>query len=198
MSAGSTQVRAVGSGTAVRPGSAVPPGRGAPLGRAARVGGLVLVDGTSGAGKTTAARDLAAGTGARVLHMDDLYAGWEGMAHATATLERILTERAAGRTPRWRRWDWHASAWGAEDSIAPDVPLIVEGCGSVTAVTAGFADRVLWLDAPEPVRRARALARDGDDSWWEGWKRQEAAHRAAHDPQRWASDVPACSVRARR
>src|SRR5699024_9941139 len=149
MSAGSTQVRAVGSGTAVRPGSAVPPGRGAPLGRAARVGGLVLVDGTSGAGKTTAARDLAAGTGARVLHMDDLYAGWEGMAHATATLERILTERAAGRTPRWRRWDWHASAWGEEDSIAPDVPLIVEGCGSVTAVTAGFADRVLWLDAPE-------------------------------------------------
>ena len=187
MSAGSTQVRAVGSGTAVRPGSAVPPGRGAPLGRAARVGGLVLVDGTSGAGKTTAARDLAAGTGARVLHMDDLYAGWEGMAHATATLERILTERAAGRTPRWRRWDWHASAWGAEESIAPSVPLIVEGCGSVTAVTAGLADRVLWLDARETVRRARALARDGDDSWWEGCKRQEAAHLAAHDPQRWAT-----------
>jgi hypothetical protein len=46
---------------------------------------------------------------------------------------------------------------------------------------------VLWLDAPEPVRRARALARDGDDSWWEGWKRQEKAHRAAHDPQRWAT-----------
>src|SRR5699024_4108947 len=89
MSAGSTQGRAVGSGTAVRPGSAVPPAAGAPLGRAARVGGLVLVDGTSGAGKTTAARDLAAGTGARVLHMDDLYAGWEGMAHAMATLERI-------------------------------------------------------------------------------------------------------------
>ena len=125
------------------------------------MGGLVLVDGTSGAGKTTAARDLAAGTGARVLHMDDLYAGWEGMAHATATLERILTERAAGRTPRWRRWDWHASAWGAEESIAPSVPLIVEGCGSVTAVTAGFADRVLWLDAPEPSaapRRSPATA----------------------------------------
>jgi hypothetical protein len=117
------------------------------------VGSLVLVDGTSGAGKTTRAQQLAAGTGARVLHMDDLYAGWEGMAHATATLERILTERAAGRTPRWRRWDWQASTWGAEDRVAPRVPLVVEGCGSVTAVTAGLADRVLWLDAPEPGRR---------------------------------------------
>lgn len=147
-----------------------------------RVGGLVLVDGTSGAGKTTLAEALAQADGARIVHMDDLYAGWDGLAHATATLERILVERATGARPRWRRWDWHASGWGEEDSLAPDVPLVVEGCGSVTAVTARLAHRVLWLDAPEPVRRCRILARDGDDSWWAGWRRQEAMHRTRHRP----------------
>lgn len=152
------------------------------------VGVLVLVDGTSGAGKTTHAAHLAESLGARLVHMDDLYAGWNGLAAGTATLERVLTERAAGRSARWRRWDWHQSRWGAEDSVAPAVPLVVEGCGSVTPVTAALAERVLWLDGPERVRRARILARDGDDSWWEGWKRQEALHRARHQPQRWATE----------
>lgn len=147
-----------------------------------RVGRLVLVDGTSGAGKTTLAESLARADGARLVHMDDLYAGWDGLACATASLERILTERAMGGHPQWRRWDWHASDWGAQDSVAPEAPLVVEGCGSVTAVTARLAQRVLWLDGPEPVRRARILARDGDDSWWEGWRRQEAMHRIRHRP----------------
>ncbi|HLS32001.1 MAG TPA: AAA family ATPase [Brevibacterium sp.] len=155
---------------------------------------LVLVDGTSGVGKTTLAHSLARASRARILHMDDLYAGWEGLAHATRTLERILAERAAGRPARWRRWDWWASDWGEADGLAPETPLVVEGCGSVTAVTARFAHRVLWLDAPEPVRRARILARDGDDAWWEGWRRQEAMHRARHRPDRLATEAPGPSL----
>lgn len=156
--------------------------------RETRAGRLILVDGTSGAGKTTLAESLAQADGARLVHMDDLYAGWDGLAHATATLERILAERVLGVRPRWRRWDWDASDWGAEDSVAPESPLVVEGCGSVTAVTARRADRVLWLDGPEPVRRARILARDGDDSWWEGWRRQEARHRIRHRPDLLATE----------
>ncbi|WP_218777934.1 hypothetical protein [Brevibacterium yomogidense] len=159
-----------------------------PSSREAPVGRLILVDGTSGAGKTTLAESLAQTDGARLVHMDDLYAGWDGLAHATATLERILTERARGVSPRWRRWDWHTSDWGAEDSTAWTSALVVEGCGSVTAVTARLADRVLWLDGPEPVRRARILARDGDDSWWEDWRRQEAAHRIRHRPDLLATE----------
>ena len=36
---------------------------------------ITVVDGRSGAGKTAYADALAAASGARVIHMDDLYAG---------------------------------------------------------------------------------------------------------------------------
>lgn len=121
--------------------------------------------------------------------MDYLYEGWTGLAVGSATLERILAERAAGLVARWHDWDWDAYTWGAENSLDPDAPLIVEGCGAITPATVPHADRVLWLEAPERVRHARALARDGDDSWWEGWKEQERGHLEQHDPRSLATEI---------
>lgn len=150
---------------------------------------LILIDGRSGAGKTTYAQQLADEHGMRVVHMDDLYQGWHGMAVGTATLERVLTERAAGRAATWQNWDWYADEWGLGQQLMPDESLIVEGCGAVTPVTAALADQVLWLEAPETARRARALQRDGDDSWWELWKEQEAQHLARNSPRDLATEV---------
>ena len=150
---------------------------------------LTLIDGRSGAGKSSYARRLAASDGTRILTMDYLYEGWEGLMIGCATLERILTERAAGRIACWRDWDWHAYAWGDERTLDPHESLIVEGCGAITPITVVFAERAIWLDTPEDVRHARALARDGDDSWWEGWKQQERIHLDRHDPRGLATEV---------
>lgn len=144
---------------------------------------ITIIDGRSGSGKTELADRLAAETGARVIHMDDLYAGWHGLATGSRLLERgILAPLAAGEVASWRRWDWSLGDWGPEDRAEPGRPLIVEGCGSLTIATREHADRAIWLDAPEAVRRARALQRDGDDSWWMLWREQEDAHIAANDP----------------
>lgn len=150
---------------------------------------LVLIDGRSGAGKSSFARELAGESGTRILTMDYLYEGWTGLAVGSATLERILTARAAGQVARWRDWDWDAGTWGQQRTLHPGESLIVEGCGAITPVTAVFGDRVIWLEAPETVRHARALARDGDDSWWEGWKVQERGHLERHDPRSYASEI---------
>lgn len=153
---------------------------------------ITIVDGRSGAGKTELAARIAAATGARVIHMDDLYAGWHGLATGSHLLERgILAPLAEGRRAVWRRWDWAAGDWGAEDAAEPGEPLVVEGCGSLTIATRAHADRAIWLEAPEDVRRARALARDGDDAWWGLWREQEDAHIAANDPARLADEVVA-------
>lgn len=151
---------------------------------------ITIVDGRSGAGKTALAARLAAETGARVIHMDDLYAGWHGLATGSRLLERgILGPLSAGRTAVWRRWDWGVGDWGDEDVASPGEPLIVEGCGALTLESREHATRTIWLEAPEHVRRGRALARDGDDSWWMLWREQEDAHVAANDPASLADEV---------
>ena len=43
---------------------------------------LIAIDGPSGAGKTTLARDVAAVLAAPTIHMDDLYPGWDGLRAA--------------------------------------------------------------------------------------------------------------------
>lgn len=144
---------------------------------------ITIIDGRSGSGKTELAQRLAAETGARVIHMDDLYAGWHGLATGSRLLERgILAPLAAGETAVWRRWDWALGDWGRQDRVEPTHPLIIEGCGSLTIESSLHADRAIWLEAPEVVRRSRALERDGDDSWWVLWREQEDAHIAANDP----------------
>lgn len=159
---------------------------------------ITIIDGRSGSGKTALAARLAAETGARVIHMDDLYAGWHGLATGSRLLERaILAPLAAGEIARWRRWDWEIGDWGAEDSARPGDRLIVEGCGSLTIASSEHADRAIWLEAPERVRRARALERDGDDSWWMLWREQEDVHIAANDPAALADEVRPTASSAR-
>ncbi|MCH1882809.1 ATP-binding protein [Agrococcus sp. ARC_14] len=156
---------------------------------------ITIIDGRSGSGKTELAARLAAETGARVIHMDDLYAGWHGLATGSRLLERgILAPLTAGAVARWRRWDWEISDWGPEDRAAPGEHLIIEGCGSLTIESREHAQRTIWLEAPESVRRARALERDGDDSWWLLWREQEDAHIAAHDPAAIADEVQPTSL----
>ncbi|GEK78711.1 nucleoside/nucleotide kinase family protein [Agrococcus baldri] len=153
---------------------------------------ITIIDGRSGSGKTELAARLGERTGARVIHMDDLYAGWHGLSTGSRLLERgILAPLVAGQAARWRRWDWAAGDWGAEDRAEPGEPLVIEGCGSLTIASRAHADRAIWLEAPEQVRHARALARDGDDSWWMLWREQEDAHIAANDPAALADEVRA-------
>lgn len=148
---------------------------------------ITLIDGRSGAGKTTFAQALAGQS--RLIHMDSLYAGWHGMAEGTAIAERIVAEHAAGRSVSWQEWDWHADARGAEQTLHPHEELVLEGCGALTPATAALADRSIWLEAPEAIRRARALARDKGDWWWDLWKAQEETHLAVHDPRSLATEI---------
>lgn len=152
-----------------------------------------LIDGRSGAGKTRLAGILGAELGAHVVHLDDCYPGWDGLAAgADYALHRILEPLAAGRAARWQRWDWAANRRAEWHTLDAGTSLVVEGCGSVTPATRALADHAIWIECDEATRRARALARDGEDSWWDGWRRQEDRHIAAHDPARLADEVRTC------
>jgi len=156
----------------------------------------VLIDGRSGSGKTTLAARLRDSwplrAVPRVIALEDFYPGWDGLEEASRIAVRgILEPHASSRLGMYRRWDWDRDAPGAGRFVQPTWPLVVEGCGLLTPDSHPYADLSIWVDAPEPSRKRRALARDGEGyaPHWERWARQEEAHIARHDPARLADLV---------
>jgi hypothetical protein len=58
------------------------------------------------------------------------------------------------------------------------VIVLLEGAGAGARAVAPYLAGLVWLEAAEPIRRERALARDGDvfGTHWSLWARQEAGH----------------------
>ncbi|MEV5543544.1 hypothetical protein AB0L13_42655 [Saccharopolyspora shandongensis] len=135
------------------------------LGPSGREGRLVVVDGPACSGKTTLAAQLAAALPAQVVHMDDLYEGWNGLAGGVERLgAQVLDPLAAGRDGRYQRYDWDAGVF-AEWHDVPHAPyLVVEGCGAGARRFADLTTLLVWVEADDAERLARGIERDGDGS----------------------------------
>ena len=142
---------------------------------------VVLVDGRSGTGKTTLGNALAAELDATIVHLDDVYPGWDGLQAAADTVVRDVLGVPAG----YRRWDWATSTPADWVPVDPAAPLVIEGCGALSRASAPLATFRVWLTADDRERRRRALDRDGETfaRQWERWARQEETFIAAEAPQ---------------
>lgn len=155
---------------------------------------VILIDGRSGAGKTSIAGDVVdlwpLSGQVQSIAMDCIYPGWDGLeAGAEIARERILIPHARGVIGTWNRWDWESAAPAESHAVDPGLPLILEGAGVLTEATARVSDISVWIDSPAESRKKRALVRDGDtySPHWSRWAAQEERHIARHDPQRHAS-----------
>ncbi|WP_245161115.1 uridine kinase [Blastococcus sp. CT_GayMR16] len=147
---------------------------------------LVCIDGPAGSGKTTFAGRLAGALGHRtgLVHMDDLYAGWTLTGAAARLCTGVLRPLADGRAGGYHRYDWAAGRFAEETVPVPVAEvLVVEGCGSSPRSLDRWTTLRIWVEAPQPLRLARGLARDGDEQadHWQEWQREEAALFAAED-----------------
>jgi len=139
---------------------------------------VLAIDGPSGSGKTSLAADIRELSGATVLHLEDLYRGWHGLESAPPAAAAILAAVAVDEIGRAPGWDWERGTTGAEMTVVPSELLVVEGVGAGARQSAPFVSLLIWLDGPEPERRARAMARDGEvyEPWWDVWAAQEKQH----------------------
>ena len=133
---------------------------------------VVTIDGYSGSGKSTLAAALASLLpGWQVLHLDDWYPGWDGLAQGAEVARRIAADLREGRASSYVTWDWETNTSGLAVEV-PLAPTIIEGCGAWDA----DADLSVWIADPgEAERRRRALARDGATyaPHWQRWAMQD-------------------------
>lgn len=128
---------------------------------------IIAIDGPAGAGKTTLANRInnAFAGEVHIVHMDDLYDGWENAL--TPQLTRVLVNQIAtpvskGKGFGYRRFDWFNQRFGEIESFpAPDL-LILEGVGSGQRAMGKFLTELIWIDIDDQTGLNRVLHRDGD------------------------------------
>jgi uridine kinase len=145
---------------------------------------LLAIDGPAGAGKTTLAAKLEAEYSAhstvRTIHMDDLYAGWDGALgqSLTETLKEITSAHLSGKDYTIKVFNWHLMMFDREEMITPTDYLILEGVGAAQAVVRKAGATTYWLDIDAETGLKRVLERDGAhiEKQMREWQIQQAIH----------------------
>ncbi len=154
---------------------------------------VITIDGRAGGGKSTLAEALSPRIGnAPIVHMDDLYRGWDDAltAQLTATLrDQILNPIGLGKSGDYRAWDWHRGAVGEVRTIPKHPFLILEGVGASQRIVRPFASTMVWIEITPSQGLERVLQRDSlfatDLEEYRGrmlsWQGQELLHFAAEN-----------------
>jgi dephospho-CoA kinase len=141
---------------------------------------IVLIDGRAGSGKSTFAEQLQqqlfrdGESAPRVIHMDNIFEGWEGLSLGSDYMVRfILNPLARKETASWQDWSWVKNERSSWREFSGGTPLIVEGCGALTERSKEHAFMSLWLEASEETRRARWIERERHLDKFDFWAAQE-------------------------
>jgi uridine kinase len=141
---------------------------------------IVLIDGRAGSGKSTFAESLQqqlfrdGESAPRVIHMDNIFEGWEGLALGSDYMVRfILLPLARRETASWQDWSWVKNQRSSWREFSGGTPLIIEGCGSLNERSKEHADISIWLEAREEVRRERWIQRERHLEKFDFWAAQE-------------------------
>jgi len=141
---------------------------------------IILIDGRAGSGKSTFAEKLQqqlfrdGESAPRVIHMDNIFEGWDGLALGSDYMVRFILQPLARReTASWQDWSWVKNQRSSWREFSGGTPLIVEGCGSLTERSKEHADISIWLEASEETRRERWIQRERHLEKFDFWAAQE-------------------------
>ena len=128
---------------------------------------VIAIDGPAGAGKTTLAGNLALALSqdisVHVIHMDDLYDGWDNALgeDLTSILQYLAAQHRSNSAAEIRRYNWTTSSFGESETIEPADLLILEGVGSADKSLQDELAALIWIDIDPEIGVMRVIARDG-------------------------------------
>jgi uridine kinase len=128
---------------------------------------IIAIDGPAGAGKTTLARELSLAFSCKisvqVIHMDDLYAGWENALSddLSKVLQYLVNQHESGLPAKIQRYNWIRSAFEESEELAVSDLLILEGVGSGDKDLQERFAALIWMEIDPEVGLARVIKRDG-------------------------------------
>jgi uridine kinase len=128
---------------------------------------VIAIDGPAGAGKTTLAHEiflaLSPKMSVNVVHMDDLYDGWENALtnDLTQILQYLSAQHQSQLPANLSRYNWATSSFDAIEVIEPADLLILEGVGSGDKSLQDQFAALIWIDIDPNIGVQRVTERDG-------------------------------------
>jgi uridine kinase len=153
---------------------------------------VVAIDGRSGVGKSTIAKELAAKLEAALIDGDDFYAGgseaeWDARSAAEkASLcidwrrlrKEALEPLIAGKDASWHPYDFETGAIQAPHTKTANAAkiIILDGVYSGRPELADLIDLAVFVDLEDKDRRERLVERESEDyveEWMRRWSEAE-------------------------
>ena len=128
---------------------------------------VIAIDGPAGAGKTTLAHEiflaLSPKMSVNVIHMDDLYDGWENALtnDLTQILQYLSAQHQSQQPANLSRYSWATSSFDPAEVIEPADLLILEGVGSGDKSLQDQFAALIWIDIDPNIGVQRVTERDG-------------------------------------
>jgi uridine kinase len=129
---------------------------------------IIAIDGPAGAGKTTLAATISLALSPQlsttVIHMDELYPGWQGALgqELTKTLTWLTSCHKAKKPLLYSAFNWVTNEFDPPTSHASTQLLILEGVASAQIAIEDCLATTIWLDLDPAIGYQRVIERDGE------------------------------------
>ena len=129
---------------------------------------IIAIDGPAGAGKTTLASNihlaLYQNFTSTIIHMDDLYNGWDKAlsVELTEVLSYIAQAHSQSQPISLSKFNWADSTFSPAEAIDDAQLIILEGVGSGQSAIREYLSALIWIDIDESKGLSRVLERDGE------------------------------------
>lgn len=143
---------------------------------------LVAIDGPAGSGKTTLATQIADQLAqTSIIHMDDLYNGWDDALTPTLTthLQNWILEPLSGKQSlQYQKFNWASNQYDTWVEVKDFQLLLLEGVGAAQSVVRSDAALTIWIEVGPQIGLERVLNRDGAQilPYMLKWQERESAH----------------------